>query len=122
MNQMLYSTLDSGNFFMIPGSTIDAWVAESFSKFHTKNNLRKSHGYSEDDVLIFVFGSFFFYNGLSWDYAVDMHVIGPLLKTYGRREDAGGSFKFLFLCGNTSETYPSGLQVNNPLLALYCIL
>lgn len=115
MNQMLYSALDSGNFYVIPGSTIDAWAAETFAKFHTQKKLRRSHGFSEDDVLILVLGSFFSYNGLSWDYDVAMHVISPLLKTYGSREDSGGSYKFLFLSGNSSETYTNGLQVNNPL-------
>jgi hypothetical protein len=32
----MYSKLDTGNFFVIPGSPIDVWVAERFSPLHGK--------------------------------------------------------------------------------------
>ncbi|XP_059666007.1 uncharacterized protein LOC132311881 isoform X2 [Cornus florida] len=107
---MLYSVLDTGNFFVIPGSPIDVWAAESYSNTHSKSQLRKDNGFSEDDMLVLVVGSLFFYNELSWDYAVAMHDIGPLLIKYARGEDAGGSFKFIFLCGNSTDEYNDALQ------------
>ncbi|CAN6562312.1 unnamed protein product [Malus baccata var. baccata] len=100
---MLYSVLDTGNFFVIPGSPVDVWAAERYRKTHSKNLLRKINGFSEDDVLVVVVGSSFFYDELSWDYAVAMHSIGPLLIKYARRDDAGEPFKFVFLCGNSSD-------------------
>ncbi|CAN6697626.1 unnamed protein product [Malus baccata var. baccata] len=100
---MLYSVLDTGNFFVIPGSPVDVWAAERYRKTHSKNVLRKINGFSEDDVLVVVVGSSFFYDELSWDYAVAMHSIGPLLIKYARRDDAGEPFKFVFLCGNSSD-------------------
>jgi hypothetical protein len=33
---MMYNKLDTGNFFVIPGSLIDVWVAERFSALHGK--------------------------------------------------------------------------------------
>ncbi|KAM1262925.1 hypothetical protein ACFX13_028662 [Malus domestica] len=100
---MLYSVLDTGNFFVIPGSPVDVWAAERYRKTHSKNLLRKINGFSEDDMLVVVVGSSFFYDELSWDYAVAMHSIGPLLIKYARRDDAGEPFKFVFLCGNSSD-------------------
>lgn len=100
---MLYSSLDSGNFFVIPGSPIDVWAAESYLRTHSTNDLRKSNGYDADDVLVVVLGSSIFYNELSWDYAVAMHTIGPLLVKYAKGKDVSGSLKFIFLCGNTSD-------------------
>ncbi|KAL8159905.1 hypothetical protein V2J09_001442 [Rumex salicifolius] len=107
---MLYSVLDSGNFFVIPGSPVDVWAAESYMKSNSKHALRESSGYSRDDLLVLVVGSSFFYNELSWDYAVAMHAIGPLLVKYAKKKEVGGSFRFVFLCGNSTDGYNDALQ------------
>ncbi|KAJ7974974.1 Glycosyl transferase, family 1 [Quillaja saponaria] len=107
---MLYSVLDTGNFFVIPGSPVDVWIAEIYIKTHSKNQLKEESGFSKDDLLILIVGSSFFYNDLSWDYAVAMHAISPLLMKYARRNDADGSFKFVFLCGNSTDGYDDALK------------
>ncbi|WJX13919.1 hypothetical protein P8452_04253 [Trifolium repens] len=107
---MLYSDLDTGNFFVIPGSPVDVWAAESYSKTHTKDQLREQSGFSKNDMVILVVGSSIFYDDLSWEYAVAMHSIGPLLTKYARRNDAAESFKFVFLCGNSTDGYDDALQ------------
>ncbi|XP_017252803.2 uncharacterized protein LOC108223192 isoform X2 [Daucus carota subsp. sativus] len=107
---MLYSVLDTGNFFVIPGAPVDVWAAESYSRTHSKSQLRQGKGYSEEDMLVLIVGSSFFYKELSWDYAVSMHTIGPLLSKYARVQDNGVSFKFIFLCGNSSDGYNDALQ------------
>ncbi|KAL6129301.1 hypothetical protein ACLB2K_072653 [Fragaria x ananassa] len=106
---MLYSVLDTGNYFVIPGSPVDVWAAAHYSKTHSKNQLRKNNGFSEDDMLVVVVGSSFFFNELSWDYALAMHSIGPLLMEYARK-DAEGLYKFVFLCGNSSNGYDDAFQ------------
>lgn len=108
---MLYSMLDTGNFFVIPGSPVDVWSAERYLETHVKYQLREQYGLHEDDLVILVIGGSFFYNELSWDYAVAMHSIGPLLVKYARRNDVGRSFKFIFLCGNSTDGYDEALQV-----------
>lgn len=113
---MLYSVLDAGNFFVIPGSPVDVWAAESYSNTHSKYQLRKNNGFSTDDMLVLVIGSSFFYTDISWEYAVAMHAIGPLLIKYAKRTDSGGSFKFVFLCGNSTDGYDDALQVVSCLL------
>lgn len=109
---MLYSVLDTGNFFVIAGSLVDVWAAESYMKTQSKYQLRQDNGFSKDDMLVIVIGSSFFYNDLSWDYAVAMHAIGPLLIKFARKNDSGGSFKFVFLCGNSTDGYDDALQVS----------
>ncbi|OVA17912.1 Glycosyl transferase [Macleaya cordata] len=106
---MLYSVFDTGNFFVIPGSPMDVWGAESYAKSHSKYQVRKDNGLDKDDLVILVVGSSFFYDKLSWDYAVAMHAIGPLLMKFTRRE-AEVSFKFVFLCGNSTDGYNDALQ------------
>ncbi|KAK9707033.1 hypothetical protein RND81_07G168600 [Saponaria officinalis] len=107
---MLYSSLDCGNFFVIPGSPIDVWAAESYAKRHSKINLRKSNGYNEDDMLVLVLGSSVFYSEVSLDYAVAMHTIGPLLTKYAKEKDDNGSIKFIFLCANATDGYNDTLE------------
>ncbi|KAF3539059.1 hypothetical protein F2Q69_00018395 [Brassica cretica] len=100
---MLHSVLDDGNFVVIPESVVDVWAAESYSETHTKQTLRESNGFGEDDLIIMVLGSSFFYDDFSWDNAVAMHMLGPLLTRYGRRKETGGPFKFIFLFGNSTN-------------------
>ncbi|XP_023522480.1 uncharacterized protein LOC111786460 isoform X2 [Cucurbita pepo subsp. pepo] len=106
---MLYSILDNGNFHVIPGSPADVYAAENYKNVHSKSQLREKNGFNEDDILVIVVGSLFFPNELSWDYAVAMHSIGPLLTKYARQE-VGGSFKFVFLCCNSTDGSHGALQ------------
>nr|XP_027104880.1 uncharacterized protein LOC113725741 isoform X1 [Coffea arabica] len=116
---MLYSVLDTGNFFVIPGSPVDVWAAESYTKTHSKLVLRKKNGFDEDDVVVLVIGSSFFFAELSWDYAVAMHDLEPLLLNYAGREEGKETFKFVFLCGNSSSQYDDALQDIATRLGLY---
>lgn len=122
---MLYSVLDTGNFFVIPGSPIDVWAAESYSETHSKSQLRKENGFDNDNMLVLVLGSSFFYNDLAWDYAVAMHDLEPVLLKYAGSTDVGFTSKFIFLCGNSSKEYSDALQVciHNCLkyIGSYCI-
>ncbi|KAJ8759183.1 hypothetical protein K2173_004190 [Erythroxylum novogranatense] len=100
---MLYNVLDTGNFFVIPGSPVDVWSAESYIKTHAKQQIRMDNRYNKDDVVVLIIGSSFFYDELSWDYSVLIRTIGPLLVKYAKSNDAEGSFKFVFLCGNSNN-------------------
>ena len=109
--QMLYSILDNGNFHVIPGSPADVYAAENYMNVHSKSQLREKNGFNGDDILVLVVGSLFFPNELSWDYAVAMHSIGPLLSIYARRREVEGSFKFVFLCCNSTDGSHDALKV-----------
>ncbi|XP_043699892.1 uncharacterized protein LOC122650553 isoform X2 [Telopea speciosissima] len=107
---VLYSMLDTGNFFVIPGSPVDVWDAESYTKSHSKLQLKKVNEFHKDDLVVLILGSSFLYNKLYWDYAVAMHAIGPLLINFTRRLVGSGSVKFVFLCGNSTSGYNDALQ------------
>ncbi|XP_027936083.1 uncharacterized protein LOC114191105 [Vigna unguiculata] len=107
---MLYSGVDTGNLFVIPGSPVDVWAAERYRETHGKDQLRELSGFDKYDMVILVVGSSVFYDELSWDYAVAMHSIGPLLTKYARRNDATESYKFVFLCGNSTDGSDDALQ------------
>ncbi|RWR97248.1 Glycosyl transferase [Cinnamomum micranthum f. kanehirae] len=107
---MLYSTLDTGNFFVVSGSPVDVWSAESYIKSHSKYQLRKQYGFRENDLLVLVVGSSFFYNELPWDFAVAMQAARPLLKKFTGANHLEESFKFIFLCGNSTDSYREALQ------------
>ncbi|XP_047165201.1 uncharacterized protein LOC124834539 [Vigna umbellata] len=107
---MLYSGLDTGNFFVIPGSPVDVWAAERYRETHGKDQLRELSGFDKYDMVVLVVGSSVFYDDLSWDYAVAMHSIGPLMTKYARRNDATESFKFVFLSGNSTDGSDDALQ------------
>ncbi|KAH6803020.1 UDP-Glycosyltransferase superfamily protein [Perilla frutescens var. frutescens] len=107
---MLYSVLDTGNFFVIPGSPIDVWAAESYIETHSKSQLRKENGFDDVDLLVLVLGSSFFYYDLAWDYAMAMHDLEPVLLKYAGQNDVGFTSKFIFVCGNSSKEYSDALQ------------
>ncbi|KAL1542347.1 hypothetical protein AAHA92_26454 [Salvia divinorum] len=107
---ILYSVLDTGNFFVFPGSPKDVWAAESYSETHSKSQMRTENGFQDDDLLVLVLGSSFFYYDLAWDYAVAMHDLEPVLLKYAGQNDVGFTSKFIFLCGNSSSQYSDALQ------------
>lgn len=107
---MLYSALDSGNFLVIPGSPADVWAVELFSKTHSKYQVRENSGIQKEDLVVVVIGCSFSYNELSWDHSLVMHSIEPLLVQYARKRD-GGSYKFAFLDGNSTDEHNHALQV-----------
>ncbi|KAJ4979255.1 hypothetical protein NE237_010035 [Protea cynaroides] len=107
---ILYSVLDSGNFFVIPGSPVEVWAAESYTKSHSKYQLKKENEFHKDDLVVLILGSSFLYNKLYWDYAVAMHTIGPLLIKFTMKKVGSGQVKFAFLCGNSTSGYNDALQ------------
>ncbi|CAN4115010.1 unnamed protein product [Withania somnifera] len=107
---MLYSALDTGNFFVIPGSPKDNWVADSYSRGHSKSQSREKYGFGRDDLLVLVFGSSILYNELSWDYALSIHDIEPLLLKFAGSSDVEERLKFVFISGNSSDGYNEELQ------------
>nr|XP_016450929.1 PREDICTED: uncharacterized protein LOC107775689 [Nicotiana tabacum] len=107
---MLYSGLDSGNFFVIPGSPKDSWAADSYNRRHSKSQLREEYGFDKDDLLVLVVGSSILYNELSWDYALSIHDIEPLLLKFAGSSDVEERLKFVFVSGNSSDGYNEALQ------------
>ncbi|XP_022993256.1 uncharacterized protein LOC111489326 [Cucurbita maxima] len=106
---MLYSALDTGNFHVIHGSPVDVWTAEIYKSSHFKLKLGEKLGFGIEDFVVLVVGNSF-YNELSPDYAAALYRMGPLLTKFARRKNRRGSFKFVFLCGNSSNGCNDALQ------------
>lgn len=106
---MFYSALDTGNFHVIQGSPVDVWSAEIYKKTHFKYELGKKLGFDVEDIVVLVVGSSF-YNELSSEYAVALNRMGPVL-TKLPRKNPEVSFKFVFLCGNSTNGCNDALQV-----------
>ncbi|KAF3784394.1 hypothetical protein EJ110_NYTH30259 [Nymphaea thermarum] len=100
---LLYNKFDNGNFFVIPGSPVDVLAAEKYLQSHSRDQLRAKNGFYETDLIVTVIGSSLFYNGLPLDYSPAMHSISPLLMKLAKTDDVKGSFKFIFLSGNSSD-------------------
>ncbi|XP_038891990.1 uncharacterized protein LOC120081305 [Benincasa hispida] len=105
---MLYSALDTGNFHVIHGSPVDVWTAEIYKKTHFKYEIGKKLGFDVEDIIVLVVGNSF-YNELSPEYAVALNRLGPVL-TKLPRKNPGISFKFVFLCGNSTNGCNDVLQ------------
>ncbi|KAK1283554.1 hypothetical protein QJS10_CPB21g00300 [Acorus calamus] len=99
---MLYSTLDTGNFFVIPGTPVDVWTAERYMMTHSRHMLRKINGFSEDDLIVVIIGNSFSYNMPPREYETVMNTIGPWAMEH-MQTDQQRLFKFLFICGNADH-------------------
>ncbi|GLJ06827.1 hypothetical protein SUGI_0049490 [Cryptomeria japonica] len=105
---MMYSQLDTGNFFVIPGSPHDAWVAERFSALHGKEELRMSLGLNKEDLVVLVVGSPFFYSGLWWEHTMAIQALQPIALKFIKHHHK--SFKLVILSRNSTGGYAIALQ------------
>ncbi|PKU86561.1 uncharacterized protein LOC110099352 [Dendrobium catenatum] len=105
---LLYTSLDSGNFYVIPGSPADVWSAKRYITSHSRLALREKYGFNEDDLIITVMGSYFFYDDMPWSYAASM--LTQQFMKITRIKDLGGKLNFAFLCGNTTDSLSSDFQ------------
>ncbi|XP_072963203.1 uncharacterized protein [Typha angustifolia] len=105
---LLYSSIDTGNFMVIPGSPADFWASKSYISSHQQDHLRKNYRFSEEDLIILVIGSYFFYDELPWDFAAALHALVPQILKFARGKDL--RVQFVFLCGNSTDAYGSAFQ------------
>ncbi|KAJ0967122.1 hypothetical protein J5N97_024039 [Dioscorea zingiberensis] len=106
---MLYTSLDTGNFYVIPGSPLDVWAANHYLAAHSRHQFRIDYGYNDDDLIILVVGSYFFYDELPCDYAA-MIALAPQMLKFARAKKLGGILKFAVLCGNSTDGYDSTIR------------
>ncbi|CAA6655560.1 unnamed protein product [Spirodela intermedia] len=79
---MLYTALDAGNFFVVSGSPVDVWAAESYASSHSKIQLRRDDGFDEDDLVVVdsdIASRFGFPKGCVKHYGLDGNVNKALL-------------------------------------------
>lgn len=109
---MMYSSLDTGNFYVVPGSPANVWEAERYTISHSQSQVRKENGFDDGDFVVLVIGSSFFYDELPWEYAAIMHTLMPEITKIIKTEGSGGKFKLVVLCGDSAAAaYNSAFQV-----------
>lgn len=107
---MMYATLDTGNYYVIPGSPANYLEAESYIASHSRNQLRKYKGFDDDDFIILVTGGHLFFDEIPREYTAIMKVLIPEIKKITKMEELGGIFKFVFLCGDSTTAHDASFQ------------
>lgn len=112
---MIYTMLDTGNFFVIPGSPAEVWIAEEYKVTHSRESLRAQHGLRPDDSVIAVVGSPFLYNGLWREHALVMRALARAILMIGDTLSKDGRCVQLLIVGhgNQSSNYGATLQVTD---------
>ncbi|KAK8565752.1 hypothetical protein V6N13_020831 [Hibiscus sabdariffa] len=101
---MIYSTFDTGNYYVIPGSPADVWKGESAMHTH-KDNWRVNMGYGTDDVLIAIVGSEFMYRGLWLEHALILQALLPLFADLSSDNNSNSHPKIIVLSGHSTSNY-----------------
>lgn len=106
---MIYSSLDTGNFFVIPGSPIETWEAEHFMATQKTEDSRKQFGFDSKDFVIVVVGSSFVYKGMWLEHTLVMQAILPLMTEFKEKSGKATHLKLVIMSSNSS-TYDMALQ------------
>ena len=111
---MIYTTLDTGNFFVIPGSPLDVWKAKEYMRTHSRSSLRANHNLGPNEFAIAVVGSPFLYDGLWREHALVMRALVRVLPLLGGDTTAKTlrrTHLFVMGHGNQFSNYGAALQV-----------
>lgn len=114
--------LDTGNFFVIPGSPVEVWMAEEYKLTHSLVSLRAQYAVRPEEFVIAVVGSPFLYHGWWREHALVMRAMARALSTVGDNSPKGGSRSIQLLIighGNHSSSYGAALQVTTDGVCLF---
>lgn len=113
--------LDTGNFFVIPGSPVEVWTAEEYKLTHSRVSLRAQYRVRSEDFVIAVVGSPFLYHGLWREHALVMRALARTVSTVGDALPKGGGRIQLLIIGhgNQGSTYGAALQVTDDVCRLH---
>ncbi|XP_024359045.1 uncharacterized protein [Physcomitrium patens] len=110
---MIYTTMDTGNFFVISGSPREVWTAEEYKLTHSRDSLRAQFEVHPDDSVIAVVGGPFLYNWRWREHALVIRAFTRTVSMLGNASQKGGRRIQLFIIGhgNHSSSYGAALQV-----------
>lgn len=107
---MVFSTFDSGNFYVVPGSPAEALETDSHVAL-SEENPREGLGLGSGDFVITIVGSHFFYKGLWLEHALILKAIQPLLLDFNNNSTS--RLRVLIFCGSLSSNYSMVLEVDS---------
>lgn len=109
--QIMFSSFDMGNYFVIPSSVSEAWAADSFLAVHNYNNLRINTNYSSEDFLIALVGSQFEYSGMWLEQTLVLESLTSLQNEFHSINFSYLILKIGILSGKSSNSYNISLEV-----------
>ncbi|MCO5599433.1 hypothetical protein L7F22_053537 [Adiantum nelumboides] len=103
---MKYSQLDTGNFYVLPGSPIPGFEADEFMSKHSRDEVRSIFNLSTHDIAVAVVGSPFSYKSVWREHAIVMQAISPLAKALERE---GVSMRLMIWSVGSTNNYSKAL-------------
>ncbi|KAM0908414.1 hypothetical protein ACQ4PT_015477 [Festuca glaucescens] len=107
---VMYAALDSGNYFVIPGSPAVAIQADRFVAKSYDQDVRIGLSLGPRDFVIAVVGSQFSYGGLLMEEAFVLQALGPLLQQYPSENSTQTGLKVRILTGNVTDKHRMALE------------
>jgi hypothetical protein len=110
---MIYTTLDTGNFFVIPGSPLEVWESEQYMMRHSWKSLRTQAGLEPDCFVIVMVGSPVLYHGMWREHAIVIRAVARALSILeaSPNKESSPVHLLVYSSGNTSSAYGEALQV-----------
>lgn len=109
--QILYSSCDTGNYFVIPGSPAEAWEVDHFMGSH-QDSLRDKMNFGSDDFVIAIVGSQLLYGGMWLEHALVLQAMLPLFRGFPPYNDSTSNVKVVVLSGDSTHNYSVAVEVN----------
>ncbi|GAV75395.1 Glycos_transf_1 domain-containing protein [Cephalotus follicularis] len=106
---IIYSAFDAGNYYVIPGSPVEAWKANTITELH-KDDLRVKMGYGPEDFVIAIVGSQFLYKGLWLEHALVLQALLPLFADFSFEGNSSSHLKVLVLSGDSTGNYSVAVE------------
>lgn len=78
----MYSLLDRGNFYVIPGLPVEAWSASKQLALYDRKDPRFEMGFESEDFIIAIVGSQFSYSGMFLEHALVLQSLAPVLHEF----------------------------------------
>ncbi|KAK8504158.1 hypothetical protein V6N13_132017 [Hibiscus sabdariffa] len=106
---MIYSTFDSGNYYVIPGSPAAVWKGQNAMNLY-QDNQRNKMGYGPDELLIAIVGSQFMYRGLWLEHALILQALLPLFADFSSENNSNSHPKIIILSSDSTGNYSMAVE------------
>ena len=107
---MMYSPLDAGNYYVIPGTPSEACEANSLMASN-QNQIRVKMGLADNDFTVAIVGSQFMYKGLWLEHALILEALKPLLRDFLSDNRSSSGLKIFILAGDSTGNYSKAVEV-----------
>lgn len=107
---IMYSPLDAGNYYVIPGTPSEACDGNSLMG-SKQNQSRIKMDLADDDFAVAIVGSQFMYKGLWLQHALILEALKPLLGDFPSDNRSSSGLKIFILTGDSTGNYSKAVEV-----------